>query len=341
MRERSEELREKLAAAERRLLVLRSETREAVKVLAESGPALRRLEEKQCSLLAGLDPDTQGRTRLGDLVRLIDEDFRRRNRAVRLARTALEQEHDEGRRRDLRNDIASERAAVRAGEARCSIAWRELRALRSEVERGEAIIRQARDTFIESNLRLVVSVARKRTDRGLELCDLVQEDNLGLIRAMENGELLVYRSLAVQPELLLRLLKLIQLAGGNRGRPLSFLVRLDDPSVLLDERGLRRVNKWFGVFEKLRKLELERRRIERESAGRKEAIARCEEERSRVEEETASLASARSEAEAGCSALLDGEGPGACGAAPRLQLTEAGTGGWHACPWATSATTGL
>ncbi len=152
---------------------------------------------------------------------------------------------------------------------------------------------------------------------------LTREDEQDLGRAMENGELLVYRSLAVQPELLLRLLKLIQLAGGNRGRPLSFLVRLDDPSVLLDERGLRRVNKWFGVFEKLRKLELERRRIERESAGRKEAIARCEGERSRVEEEAASLASARSEAEAGCSALLDGEGPGACGAAPRLQLTEA------------------
>ena len=50
-----------------------------------------------------------------------------------------------------------------------------------EVKRGEL----ARDAFIRSNLRLVVSIAKRYTGRGLDLLDVIQEGNLGLIRAVE------------------------------------------------------------------------------------------------------------------------------------------------------------
>jgi RNA polymerase primary sigma factor len=53
--------------------------------------------------------------------------------------------------------------------------------LRRTVNRGE----EARAEFIRSNLRLVISIAKKYTGRGLDLLDLVQEGNLGLIRAVE------------------------------------------------------------------------------------------------------------------------------------------------------------
>ncbi|SDI36381.1 RNA polymerase sigma factor [Nonomuraea jiangxiensis] len=53
--------------------------------------------------------------------------------------------------------------------------------LRLVVEDG----RQAKDHMLEANLRLVVSVAKKYTDRGMSLLDVVQEGNLGLIRAVE------------------------------------------------------------------------------------------------------------------------------------------------------------
>lgn len=53
--------------------------------------------------------------------------------------------------------------------------------LLAEVKRGEA----ARRRFIESNLRLVVSIARRFVDRGLPLDDLIQEGNIGLFRAVE------------------------------------------------------------------------------------------------------------------------------------------------------------
>jgi RNA polymerase primary sigma factor len=53
--------------------------------------------------------------------------------------------------------------------------------LRSMVRQGE----EAKLTFIRSNLRLVISIAKRYTGRGMELLDLIQEGNLGLIRAVE------------------------------------------------------------------------------------------------------------------------------------------------------------
>ncbi|HZD05010.1 MAG TPA: sigma-70 family RNA polymerase sigma factor, partial [Longimicrobiales bacterium] len=49
------------------------------------------------------------------------------------------------------------------------------------VEEGE----EARGAFIRANLRLVISIAKRYTGRGLDLLDLIQEGNLGLIRAVE------------------------------------------------------------------------------------------------------------------------------------------------------------
>ncbi|GII97421.1 RNA polymerase sigma factor [Sinosporangium siamense] len=57
--------------------------------------------------------------------------------------------------------------------------------LRSELEWVAADGRRAKDHMLEANLRLVVSVAKKYTDRGMALLDVVQEGNLGLIRAVE------------------------------------------------------------------------------------------------------------------------------------------------------------
>src|SRR5579872_5010189 len=92
-----------------------------------------------------------------------------------IARYPLLTKHDEAR---LAQQI--EACALADAELRDSIeelAPGQVRELRRVVTRGE----EARETFIQSNLRLVVSIAKKYQASGLPLLDLVQEGNLGLI----------------------------------------------------------------------------------------------------------------------------------------------------------------
>jgi RNA polymerase primary sigma factor len=73
-------------------------------------------------------------------------------------------------------------------EQKCKMTPEELRSIIKTIENGERMASEAKKHLIEANLRLVVSIAKKHTNRGLQFLDLIQEGNIGLMRAVDKFE---------------------------------------------------------------------------------------------------------------------------------------------------------
>jgi RNA polymerase primary sigma factor len=167
---------------------LKSTVRPGGKAAIVVDPATDKRISEIARLIHAIDFTPATLLRMVRLLRDIDRQFAMPEATIRQDKANLTKEKNEVRREFYKRRVTKYKQTLEELEEKFGVSHEEIKKTLRQIREGEDEADQAKQELIVANLRLVVSIAKKYTNRGLQFLDLIQEGNIGLMKAVEKFE---------------------------------------------------------------------------------------------------------------------------------------------------------